>query len=495
MNQLTFVNAEVRAAARKMPKGQFHCIVTSPPYWALRDYGIAPTLWGGRPRCKHEFDKATYTLHHDRGDSSTLEGASQDTKPVRVTSSTCHKCGAWLGCLGLEPTVQLYIAHLTEALMAAASLLRDDGVMFVNIGDCYAGNGGGAQGKSGARGRGLPPGASKHQAFSNRRDSSRPRVAAKGRVMAKRGEGLKPKDLVGIPWEMAFALRAAGLWLRIDNIWDKTNGLPNSADDRPTLSHETVFLFTKSAHYYYDRYGFQEAVTGNAHPRGDGINPKAIDAPEGVKANERWATSANALVASRNMRSVWTFPTAQFKGAHFATFPPELAERCIRVGTSMHGCCGLCGAAYARAIEKVENLERRQEYGGDEKGEYVGRSEKDYSENGVQTPGDVKRNILASTWDVRTIGWYPTCDCPPADVVPCRVLDPFAGAFTTVMVADRLLRSATGIEASSSFVSLGRKRIEDDRLHRTFGEVPKTEERRKEMLSQKSLFETEEKVA
>jgi hypothetical protein len=292
-----------------------------------------------------------------------------------------------------------------------------------------------------------------------------------------RVDGLKPKDLIGIPWMVAFALRADGWWLRKDIIWAKPNPMPESATDRPTSSHEHVFLLAKSARYFFDAEAVREGLSVPDWDNGTrvygGKNKHGANAQHGdrttgrvagkVKVPGGWdqgdgahgtihrdgrteATYQDAEVKTgRNIRDVWTIATSPFPDAHFATFPPELAERCIRAGTSEKGRCGACGAPWARqtASETV-----------------TGRRPGDFQTGRI---GGDSIEIKGRAGDVTTTttGWSSSCQCGAA-VVPCTVLDPFAGAFTTAMVADRLQRDAIGIELNPAYCDMARTRLVKD---------------------------------
>jgi site-specific DNA-methyltransferase (adenine-specific) len=150
-------------------------------------------------------------------------------------------------------------------------------------------------------------------------------------------EGYKPKDLIGIPWMVAFALRADGWYLRSDIIWHKPNCMPESVADRPTKAHEYIFLLSKSERYFYDADAIKEQTTGNSHSRGSGVHPKSVDPGKGIKANSSFEAACRDIVTSRNKRTVWTIPSHPFKEAHFATFPEALVEPCILAGCPESG--------------------------------------------------------------------------------------------------------------------------------------------------------------
>jgi hypothetical protein len=170
------------------------------------------------------------------------------------------------------------------------------------------------------------------------------------RIKQEIPEGLKPKDLCGIPWRVAFALQADGWWLRSDIIWSKPNPMPESVTDRPTKAHEYLFLLTKSARYYYDADAVREGFESSDHsPRTSGINP------DNLGRNDRGTGRAFfGNPSGRNRRTVWHIATAPYSGAHFATYPPALVEPCIKAGTSERGVCPECGAPWERVVEKTK---------------------------------------------------------------------------------------------------------------------------------------------
>ena len=279
--------------------GSVQTVVTSPPYWGLRQYA---------------------------GDQSFLWPNPDGTE--------------WEGALGLEPTPELYVAHLTQVFAEVWRVLRDDGTLWVNLGDGYAASGYSRQDNTGGAKR-VDGGKQKHSPVPM---------------------GLKSKDLIGIPWRVAFALQAAGWYLRSDIIWAKPNPMPESVRDRPTRSHEYVFLLTKSPRYYYDAAAIAEPVaastlqqvrdgyTGQAtkdYATGQAQDPSATKSRiiEGLRRkneqsgdrrkegfNDRW-DAKTSVDLTRNARSVWTINPQPYPEAHFATFPTELARRCIAAGS------------------------------------------------------------------------------------------------------------------------------------------------------------------
>lgn len=244
---LTIINGEALAELNKLPDNSVNCCVTSPPYFGLRDYGVE-------------------------------------------------------GQIGLEQTPEEYINKLTQIFREVRRVMRDDGTLWLNIGDSYAAQRGGthqpaetlAGGKGGKMDDGSPVNRDRYAGYNPTRNAS--------------AIGLKHKDLIGIPWALAFALRADGWYLRQDIIWQKFNPMPESVKDRCTKAHEYIFLLSKSERYFFDSEAIKEPAVGNE---------KAKTSNEGEK---------------RNRRSVWTIATSPYKGAHFATFPKDLIEPCILAG-------------------------------------------------------------------------------------------------------------------------------------------------------------------
>ena len=326
---LTVYHGDARAVMAEMPAESVHCVVTSPPYWGLRDYGTA-TWIGGDEGCDHK-------RIGSRGERprSGLEGGLATVNHAQEPQfkEACGRCGAIRqdGQLGLEPTPEAYVANMVAVFREVRRVLRPDGTVWLNLGDSYAAQRGGttmpAETLAGGEGGWMPDGGrvnrDRHDGYTASRNAS--------------AIGLKHKDLVGIPWRVAFALQADGWYLRPDIIWSKPNPMPESVTDRPTKSHEYLFLLSKSARYYFDSDAVREAgqdwssggpgvgiaPTTHYHPNNGGNEGLA-----GIAA--RYKTGEQA--AGRNIRSVWTIATAPYPGAHFATFPPKLVEPCIKAG-------------------------------------------------------------------------------------------------------------------------------------------------------------------
>jgi DNA modification methylase len=348
------------------------CCITSPPYWGLRDYG-------------------------------------------------CN------GQLGLEKSPEEYVANMVQLFREVRRVLKADGVLWLNLGDSYAGSG-------------------VHQEHHANAGISQ---------SAKRGctngvpvpPGLKPKDLVGIPWRVAFALQADGWWLRQDIIWHKPNPMPESVRDRCTKSHEYIFMLTKSARYYFDSEAIKE-------PAADSSKARLDQNVSEQKGSERVPFKTNGSMKAvggdyRNKRSVWTVTTKPYKEAHFATYPPDLILPCVKA--SPEYLCSECGTPYKRVITVI----------GKREGEvYVGQATKDYSSGKAQNPSDTKRRVLESMSRITKSSWQQGCSCCNAETKPAVILDPFFGSGTTGLVAIQNGRKYIGIELNPDYCEIAAKRIE-----------------------------------
>lgn len=424
---------------RRLDPGSIHCVVTSPPYWGLRDYDGESLVWGGDPDCAHEWGALGPAHHPGQVEQSKWRSAEAAGKGQTAGSGrTCLRCDAWQGQLGLEPTPQMYVQHLVEVFRAVRSVLRDDGTAWLNLGDSYAR---GRVGRYDEGGMSCDPAHWTRKTAGTTQDRGLP-------------PGLKEKDLVGIPWRVAFALQDDGWYLRSDIVWNKANPLPESVTDRVTKSHEYIFMLTKRPRYFYDAEAIKEPLQ---HPdfrqqaSFAGGSNSGDARPEGAGGRRYSGNEYDAAALSgRNKRSVWTMATRPYRGAHFAVFPPDLIAPCVLAGTSEKGCCPLCGAPWVRTVDR-ERVEEDAVVSDDRK-ELHGPT---YSRHKQRVSGG---QTLVST---RAVGesWDATCGCPEHVPVPCRVLDPFSGSGTTGMVALDHGRDYVGLDVNASYVDLAVARL------------------------------------
>ena len=386
---------------RTLPDESVQMCVTSPPYFGLRDYGIPPTVWGGDPSHAHDFATETVKTEVGRGNwaqgvngrgEQQPGGVEAKREPIRATAKRGFcECGAWLGTFGLEPTPALFVEHAVSIFEEVRRVLKPDGVLWLNLGDSYAATSKGSGGKTNSTLN------AKRDANGDLADDRKSQPwMAQPRRFSLDDCGIKPKDLIGIPWRVAFALQGAGWYLRCDVIWSKPNPMPESVTDRPTKAHEYVFLLSKSERYYYDANAIKEpgvysaeerknrSDTRRDHPLAARMMPNKPDKQRGhgrrnAGFNDRWdgMSLEEQTSVMRNKRSVWSIATRPFSEAHFATFPEEIPTVCILAGSK---------------------------------------------------PGDT-------------------------------VLDPFNGAGTVGVVCEKLQRRYIGIELSPSYVEMSRRRI------------------------------------
>ena len=437
---------DCRKRLKEFPDNYFHCVVTSWPYWGLRDYDIEPTIWGRDPECEHMWGQEG--IIHIGGQIDDTKGirAGRSNIPVqnavrdRATGQFCQLCGAWLGNFGLEPTPELYIQHGVEISREVRRVLRDDGTHWLNLGDCYAGSWGNYGAREGKQ-------RSRIAERWHRRAYEDPRKGWDGLPPTANVPGLKPKDLVGIPWMAAFALRDDGWYLRSAIPWIKDNPMPGSQDDRPTTSHEYIFLFSKRKRYYYDKVAIFEPVkestirrertgynhafasqfkgspTDKRHPDGKVLDKVSDPAGRNRRTADWWYDSLDLLIEQareyllhlehiKDQGGMLLDPEGQpmglmvnpegFKGDHYATFPTRLVEPCLKASTSERGACPQCGAPWERVIEQSNSLKALSQ----------SRRDAPSYKKGTLTKGKTfcsKTPGVSSAY--KTIGWRPTCTC------------------------------------------------------------------------------------
>jgi DNA modification methylase len=421
------LQGDCRDVLKTLPDRSVHCVVTSPPYWGLRDYGVAGQL-GLEP------------LHDCLG------------------WATGNRCGA------------CHVCHMVEVFRLVRGMLVDDGTLWLNYGDCYATGagkvgdcpGGGKQGvrwrgdvdrirddKRGYRGDNTSaPGKHGYRLDSSDGEVRRPMgpTTQPNRLPLP---GLKPKDLVGMPWRVALALQADGWWLRQDIIWHKPNPMPESVTDRCTKAHEYLFLLAKSERYYFDQNAIKEPASENTNPRRAG---------NGYKTPDGWETSkSDGGHGSFHRGGREKGRTGYQPRRHLPGNRTHKGKTAYENGAEEH-------RTKAGLVKYAEKMRKLAEAG-----------------NGIKN-NDSMDEALAVTPDTRnkrsvwTVATQPYRDAhfatfPPSLIEPCilagcpeggTVLDPFGGAGTTGLVADRLRRDALLIELNPEYVEMARKRIVDD---------------------------------
>ena len=321
------------------------------------------------------------------------------------------------GQLGLEATPAEYVEKMVAVFREVRRVLHPSGTLWLNIGDSY----------SSASGTG-------------RRDvgrivaGNRTRTSDPG-AMTRRAadEFLGSKQMLGIPWRVAFALQADGWYLRSDIIWAKPNPMPESVTDRPGKAHEYVFLLAKSPRYYYDANAIRE--DGPTYVRNPGHRSGV--AKEHVQGRHTNFSTRTIETTGRNKRSVWTVNTKPFKGAHFAVMPKALVEPCVKAGASERGVCPQCASPWKRKTKRTRTPTR------------PGAKTKVTGDTLTDGNRDPQRHCTLT----ETVGWKPGCECG-ADPVPAVVMDPFAGSGTVAAVAVGLGRRFVGCDLNADYLPL-----------------------------------------
>jgi DNA modification methylase len=318
------IEGDCRDVLVTLPAASVQCCITSPPYFGLRDYGTA--AWdGGDPDCDHmrayETPRAARETTPGRNAFGGPSDAAKDAGRARYRD-LCRKCGAIRidRQIGLESSLDEYMTAMRGVFAGVWRVLRDDGTLWLNMGDAYANDG-----KWGGHTGG------KHVAALH--------CSPIGRN--KKYTGFKPKDLMGLPWRVAFALQEEGWYLRSDIVWHKPNPMPESVTDRPTRSHEFIFLLTKNSSYFYDgdaiREPYSEASIGRYEYEMQGTAPNALQPGGNVQRRTDEIRRLGPNPLGRNRRDVWSVATHSFKEAHFATFPPDLIVPCVLAGCPAGG--------------------------------------------------------------------------------------------------------------------------------------------------------------
>ena len=435
---------DVREQLRQFPDGSVQCFCTSLPYWQLRSYG---------------------------------KGAP--------------------GQIGLEPTFDEWIEESVAIFRDVRRTLRADGTLFLNCGQSFAGSRsfqGTSAGTDGAFARranrlgemssGSRPEGPVSPKTPEGDDAFARRDVRQGGLGHKLAEGFKSGDLIQQGPLLAEALRRDGWVLRASIIWCK-NSLPESVTTRPSINYEFIFQFSKSVK---PQFWIHEGGRGTRRkPEPDYVwNDRATKRdldyePLGWREKEQFEgrprfarrnlwegksyfydRDAVREESGANLRAVWFVPNQPFPGKHFAVFPAAIPQLCYKAGASAGGCCPSCAAPRWPLVEEGErDAEWQRECGGDEDGEYDGESTKDHDEEGVQDASAVKARILAGMVRREVKGWFPTCDCPAAEPIPCLVGDPFLGSGRSGRAAMDLGLDFAGVELVPEYAAMAEQNISD----------------------------------
>jgi DNA modification methylase len=425
------ITADVFDGLATLPDKSVHTVVTSPPYWSLRDYGTGE--WeGGSAECDHKKHPPAFS---EKALAKSTIGAHANTGHAQQGyGDTCGKCGARRQDkqLGLEPTIEEYVESMVRVFREVWRVLRDDGTVWMNLGDSYA-----------------------QSSIRHRRDTANASWAREsyGYIDNKASSvvsGLKAKDLCMIPARVALALQADGWYIRSEITWCKRAPMPESVTDRPTSATEKIYLLSKSARYFYDADAVRvEHSREWWHETVNVAGTKIV--AERVDGGNR---QGNGTPAGRNLWNYWLLSPEPYKGPHFATFPSEIPRRAILAGTSERGCCAECGAPWKRVVS-VEDTGRPKS----------SKVAQDATNAAMGRPGGTGSTVPVGLERVPARfakGWQPTCPHTSAEVIPCTVLDPFSGVGTTVLTANRLGRKGIGIELNPVWAQESRDRVVRD---------------------------------
>lgn len=428
-------NMDCREGLQKLDDESIDCCITSPPYWSLRDYGIEPSIWDDDPECEHEWE---YKIKKGISGGTTAESSKnlfarkgKDNYSIVPDSkyAFCSKCGAWLGCLGLEPTFDLFIKHLCDIYDDVKRVLKKSGTCFVNLGDSYS---------SHNQTQTTP------KAYSGRMGDGNGigRKEVKSEVITTKrniNHSIPSKCLLMIPQRFAIEMINRGWILRNVIIWHKPNCMPSSAKDRFTVDFEYVYFFVKNKKYWFEQQ--REPIT-TKYIYSRASNKGGTQAKNNPHSN--WGMTRDELKEKglkeipnegRNKRCVWKIPTKPNPAAHFATFPPDLIKPMILSGCPEY-ICKVCGKPREKIIVKTGGL--------------IGSGKDSTSKTGIHIGVSKTSSLLTKKVQERKVNGYTDCGCG-AGFEPGVVLDIFAGTGTTLKTAFELARNYLGFEISKEY--------------------------------------------
>lgn len=434
------IDGNVLDVLKTLPDDSIHCVITSPPYWALRDYKTIPQIWDGQPNCDHQWGEEI-VVKQTGGDNGIAPEHNMKARKFS-SSSSCNLCGAWKGNLGLEPTFDLFIKHLCDVFDEIKRVLRKDGSCYVNLGDSYSGNMGKRNGWTDNK-----MGFEKQEAIDN------------GTCLTNKTKinySLPQKCLCNIPSRFAIEMTNRGWILRNKIIWHKPACMPSSARDRFTIDFEEILFFVKSKEYYFEQQ-FEPMKTLKIRDRKANFSVK--DQNEDFVRSHQGNKDIIPNPSGRNKRCVWSINTKPFKEAHFATYPETLCETPI-LASCPEFVCEKCGKPRMKILENPYKFEWNREK------EYLQKYESKYSEKSIihnqSSSLGAYRNFLRERGYPETtttlFKGYSDCGCN-VGFKPGIVFDPFMGAGTTALVALKLNRQFLGIDLNPEYIKIAYERI------------------------------------
>jgi len=427
------LRGDVRKRLRDVPSRAAHVCITSPPYWGVRDNGSCDCVVDGR----------TDVWDNGRKGRSRQGGAVSFFRHG-IADPNCRNCKGTgfirrytRSQIGGELDPNDYIENMVLVGREIRRVLHPTGTWWLNIGDCHAGE----------------HGSMRNSAWIRRIKGQLVETPRLYRKTGRAWGSLKYKDLVMMPQRISLALQDDGWFLFSAIVWHKLSVSPGSERHRPTHSYEMIYYLSKSVDPFYDWFEAREPAVG-AGGRRPGLGVASARAAN-FGAGRGYRPTGDLQASTRNLRDVWVLPGRANQLNHTSTFPPSLPERCIRIGTSAAGACKLCGAPHVRVVGKVRDQIREQatqlEWRSSGKGRRVGGI------NDGNHPAGV---------DFKHKGWRPTCE-HKAPLVPCVVLDPFAGSGTTAAVAAVMGRSSISIELRDDHAATIMQRVATARLEET----------------------------